>query len=598
MAELKKYLDQAAAEALVANIKAADAATLESAKGYADSLASNYDAAGSSATAEANAKSYTDGQIDEVNAEVAKKAAQADLEAEALRAKAAEEANAAAAKAAQDEVDALEEVVATKAAQTDLDALAGKVGEVPEGSTVMGIITNIQENAYDDTEIQNLIAGLEANKADKTQVATDIADAVKAEEDARKEAVQDVQDELDAFEESYATDKAAIDAAIELKADKTALEAVSEVADAAATKEEFDAAVEALEAEDARIVELVEAEAAKAREEEGKLDARLVEVETFFKTAENETIDDALDTLVELQKYLEGEGAVADQMVLDIAANAKAIEDMDAAYKAADGTLQNNIDTLAGTVATKAAQADLEALDGRVTTAEGDIDALEGRMDTAEGKITTLEGEMDAVEAAVATKAEAKDLADAVAALEGADSALDERLDDIETMLGEGEGSVSDQIADAKAEAISAAADDATSKANAAEAAAKGHADSLNTAMNARVEALESIDHDHSNKAELDKIADGDVAKWNAAEANAKSYTDGKVDTINSTIEGINTQVAANKAAHEANAASITTLQTTHAEDKEALSEAIAANTSAIAAFSPISVEDINKMFA
>ena len=79
-----------------------------------------------------------------------------------------------------------------------------------------------------------------------------------------------------------------------------------------------------------------------------------------------------------------------------------------------------------------------------------------------------------------------------------------------------------------------------------AEAAAKAHADSLNTAMNTRVEALEAIDHEHANKAlldtytqteadladavakkhahtfnetELNKIVEGDVAKWNGVAA-------------------------------------------------------------------------------
>ena len=35
--------------------------------------------------------------------------------------------------------------------------------------------------------------------------------------------------------------------------------------------------------------------------------------------------------------------------------------------------------------------------------------------------------------------------------------------------------------------------------------------------MNTRVEALEAIDHEHTNKTELDLIQSGDVAKWNAA---------------------------------------------------------------------------------
>lgn len=64
----------------------------------------------------------------------------------------------------------------------------------------------------------------------------------------------------------------------------------------------------------------------------------------------------------------------------------------------------------------------------------------------------------------------------------------------------------------------------AETKAAAAESAAKAHADGLNTAMDARVLALEAIDHDHANKAELDLIASGDKAKWDAAAAKAHEH--------------------------------------------------------------------------
>lgn len=68
------------------------------------------------------------------------------------------------------------------------------------------------------------------------------------------------------------------------------------------------------------------------------------------------------------------------------------------------------------------------------------------------------------------------------------------------------------------------AAGTAAAKAAAAESAAKAHADGLNTAMDARVLALEAIDHDHANKAELDLIASGDKAKWDAAAAKAHEH--------------------------------------------------------------------------
>ena len=210
MAELRKFLDQAGVEQLVVEIKGQDAKTLEAAKSYADGLAKNYDASGSAATAEKNAKDYTDGKIAVVNENVDKKADKTALEAEVTRAteKEAElEGNIDAVSGvanqnktdiaainnettgilAQAKADATEKA---NAVQANVDALVGKVGEVPEGQNVMGIIQNIQENAYDDTELRGLISGLDSNKADKTQVATDISTAVKAEEDARKDPVR------------------------------------------------------------------------------------------------------------------------------------------------------------------------------------------------------------------------------------------------------------------------------------------------------------------------------------------------------------------------------------------------------------------------
>jgi hypothetical protein len=55
-------------------------------------------------------------------------------------------------------------------------------------------------------------------------------------------------------------------------------------------------------------------------------------------------------------------------------------------------------------------------------------------------------------------------------------------------------------------------------------AQAKSYADGKDTAMNARVEALEAIDHTHSFvESELNLIKAGDVAKWNGAQAAAEA---------------------------------------------------------------------------
>lgn len=99
------------------------------------------------------------------------------------------------------------------AAQNAVDTLAGKVGTVPADSTVMGIIKNIQENAYDDTEVKGLINDLDNSKADKTQVATDIGAAKIELEGKITEASNTAAANLKAHTDQYAIDKAALQSA-------------------------------------------------------------------------------------------------------------------------------------------------------------------------------------------------------------------------------------------------------------------------------------------------------------------------------------------------------------------------------------------------
>lgn len=403
-------------EKLKAKMSVDDAKVLADAKAHAEGLATNYDPAGSSATVQ-----------DKLNEEV-------------TRAKAREDEIAGLVATAQGEVDALEGVVASKAAQTDLDALAGKVGEVPEGSTVMGIIENIQENAYDDTELKTEINTELAKKADKAQVATDIANAVKAEEDARKEAVAGVQGEVDTLAETHATDKVTLEGAIALKADKTALDEVSEVANAAVKQTNYDAKVKALEDEDIRIAGLVETEAETARAaEKANADAIAAvkeDVDAFFKDAD--MTESAKDTLKELQTYIASDETAASEMAASIQQNKKAIEEhvaTDHDFAGADATLKAELNT---EISKKADSTTVDGIAGKVTT-------LEGEMNTVEGKVATLESEMDAVEGAVATKAEKTYVDDA-------DTALSNRITTLEGKFTEGEGSVEDMISDAVAD--------------------------------------------------------------------------------------------------------------------------------------------------
>ena len=146
-----------------------------------------------------------------------------------------------------------------------------------------------------------------------------------------------------------------------------------------------------------------------------------------------------------------------------------------------------------------------------------DIDALEGKVTTIEGNITALQGE---------------------------DTAIKGRLDTLESAIGES-GSVADDIAAAKQEAIEAAAADATTKANTAEGNAKTYADGLNTSMNTRVEALEAVDHSHANQTVLDGITAAKVTAWDAAEGNAKTYADGLNTAMDTRVTAVETGLAA-----------------------------------------------------
>lgn len=348
MANTKKYisLDKLGLydEKIKKYIGDADASTLAEAKSFAEGLGANYETAGSAAT-EA-------GKV------------QAKLDEEIARAKAAEEANAAAAKKAQDEVDALELVVDTKAAASDLAALSGKVGEVPADQTVMGIITKIQQDAYDDTELRGLISGLDTNKADKTQVATDIAAAVKVETDARTEAIAGVQGAVDGLAGTHATDKKALEDAIALKADKAAFDEASETL--AAVKKDVD---------------------------------------DFFANALGDTdTEQVKNTLRELQDYIASDESGAATMAGNIQQNANDIDSLEGRMDTAEGaitTAQGDIATLQGAVATKVEQETYNAKIAELAEADGAlsdrIDALDAKFGEGEGSVEDMIS--DAVEA-------------------------------------------------------------------------------------------------------------------------------------------------------------------------------------------------------
>lgn len=527
---------------------------------HADSLASNYDVAGAAATVQ--------GKLDE----------------EVTRAKAAEEAAQVAADKAQGEVDALEEVVATKAAQSDLDAVVTKIGEVPEDKTVKEYIDAKTEGIASEEalgELQEAVGALETNKADKTQVVTDIAAAVKVETDARVEAIAGVQSAVDTLAGTHATDKEALEDAIALKADITALNEVSDVANAAVKQTDYDAKVAELVAEDARIAGLVATEKERAEGVEAGIEGRLEEVEAFFKLAEGEQLDTALDTLKELQDVINGEGAVADQMLLDIAANKKVIEEHVATnhdFAGADATLKAELE---GQIALKADKSTVEGIDGR--------------LETAEGKIETLEGDMAEVQGAVATKAEAQALADEVTARTNADTALSDRIGVLEGKFTEGEGSVEDMIADAIAEEVTRVDGELAKKVDKVD----GKGLSTNDLTN-ELKAQYDEAYAHSQVAHAPADAQKNVIETVKVNGTAVTVTDKAVDiavpTDNAQLLNGAGYLVASDIANKADKA--TTLAGYGIADAYTSAETDTAIANAVGQFVECSEEEINALFA
>lgn len=198
---------------------------------------------------------------------------------------------------------------AAATAQGEIDALEAKVGTVPEGSTVMGIITNIQENAYDDTELRGLVGDnaeaigaletLVGETAVAEQISTAIANEKLAETYAAKthtHAIADVTGLSDAIADAKAAGTAA----------STALGEYQTTNDAA-VKANADA-IDAVEAtigtvtEGKTVVEMIADAQTAATYDDTALAGRVTTVEGAITTLNGEgagsvkkTVDDALN---------------------------------------------------------------------------------------------------------------------------------------------------------------------------------------------------------------------------------------------------------------------------------------------------------------
>lgn len=184
--------------------------------------------------------------------------------------------------------------------------------------------------------------------------------------------------------------------------------------------------------------------------------------------------------------------------------------------------------------------ADVEnALAGKETSGAADK-ALTDAKAYADGLAGNYDAKGAAAAAQTAAETYAKNYADGLAGNYDASGSAAQALVDAKAYTDglTGGKTVSDSISTALANYTT------TTDMNSAIATAKSeavtHANTLNTNMNARVEALEAIDHTHTFvESELNKIADGDVAKWNAAEQNAKDYADGLDEVMDGRVAAL-----------------------------------------------------------
>ena len=587
MAELKKYLDQTALEALVTQIKAEDAKVLSAAQKYVDEAA--YDVSGSAATAESNAKKYADEKVKELAD------GQVNANKEAIAGVVADYLKGADKTELQGNIDKLEEkvdkngedIAAINNETTGILAQAKKYAD-DEDAKVEGLVSGVSEEVADLAEYVGTFTSTTAKSVVEyinektTGIASD--SAVSALTDRVTQAEKDI----DAIEADY------------LKAaDKTELEGKI-------TAEQQRA--EGIEGGLRTDVDVIKGDYLKAEhktELEGKIDLKsdktALDAEIERATGVEESLQNQINTIMsnpdaegainsinEFENYVKEHGTIADGMRADINKNKDDIAAMDTAYKAADTELSGRIDAHV-------------ALDHDFAAADATLKS-------------ELEGKINA-------KADASALTDAIEALEGADEDLAERLDAVEAMLGDGDNTVADMIATAKQEAIDAAAQDAANKDVVVLGSAQDYAKGLNDALAERVAVVEGASATHATKTELEGVS-GRVGTL-----------EGKVGTLETDVDAVELLAAANKAAHEANAAAIA-LKASQADldlavgriaqnesdiaelegvvadkaDTSALNAAIeriaknetdiAANASAIAKFQPITSDEVNALFA
>lgn len=438
MAE-KRYIDLTGLTHYDKKIKAAidskDAATLKSAKDYADSLAGNYDAAG---TAETKVQELANGQVKTNTAAITK--LNGDAKTDGSVAKAVADAQA----GLETKISAADAKAA--GAQTAVDNLKTYVGTIPEGATSKDVVSYVNEKTAGiatDASLGALKKRVDTAEGDIKTAKADItalqgrADAVEGKvaalvgEDAGKSARTianeeltkqlipegakeslDTLQEIAAWIQKHPDDASAMNAAI--SALKTKVGDIPEGATSTTIV--------------AYIKELVDAEKVRATGAEGGLDTRVKAVEAKLGSGEG-----SVAKQIEAAVKVETDARVAADSALD----GKITTAQGAADKA-----QSDVNALKDVVASKAAAADVTALTTRVTAAEKDVDDLQAAI-APDGKVTVAIADAkkagtDAQATADKNKTDIAGLTTTVGGHTTTLSSQGDRISTLETKVGDG----------------------------------------------------------------------------------------------------------------------------------------------------------------
>lgn len=421
-------------EKIKAYLATADTAALSEAKDYADGLAGNYDAAGTAATAETNAKAYTDEEVVKVNTAVNDAKTQADKGVD----------DAAAAQTAADK------------AQEEVDALESYVGTIPSNYSETNVIAYINKKAEETLSsasggssetAASVAAALDTYKAENDSkvaanatAATDAkaaADEAQSTADSAKSYAEGVANDLTAETTNRTNADNALDGRIAtLEGQITGLTGAMHFVGVKESVPEGDYS----DYSTGDVITVGEKEYVfngTAFVEFGDVSAegqRISTLESWQTTASADiskaqgdiaTINDTLSTKVSQDTYDAKVGELA-QADTDLGGRISTLEtaigtsgsvatDIEAAKQGAidtaaadatskadkalvdakkyaddeDAKIKTRVDALETASAAHATSTDLDDAKGRITTAEGEIDTLQTDLDAAETQIST-----------------------------------------------------------------------------------------------------------------------------------------------------------------------------------------------------------------